>query len=108
MGACRHAVTVLIVLLWAIGGIPTSSGGSRGDHTGDDGHGRVLVARRPEAAMVSSSTDAGDDDAHPMPLVNAAPAVERPTPTIDPPRARLVASASVDRTGSPRGPPALG
>lgn len=102
-------MTVLIVLLWAIGGIPTPSGGSRSDHTGDDGNVRVIVGRRPEAAMASSPADSDSDDAPPVPPVSAPPsASDVPAPPPSPITDRLTATASIPRPGSPRGPPSLG
>lgn len=106
MDACRRVMTVLIVLLWTLGGIPTSRCDSMCDHTGGGDGVDVLVYRRPEAAL--GLPDAGTDAASlpPRASVAAGAAVScspSPSATIE----RVVASASIVGPGSPRGPPSL-
>mgnify|MGYP007130727169 CR=1 FL=1 len=107
MAACRRLLTVLIVLLWAIGGIPRARGDFRCDHTGGGDGEEALVCRRPEAALVIP--DAGPVDAACVP---PRPSVAAGASVLDAATAsglleRTLASASVARPGSPRGPPLL-
>lgn len=107
MAACRRLLTVLIVLLWAIGGIPQSRGDFRCDHTGGGDGEDAFVYRRPEAALMIP--EPGRDDAACVPprtsvaagasILDAAPA----SGSLE----RALGSASVARPGSPRGPPSL-
>lgn len=109
MGGCWRAVTVLIVLLWTIGGLPASRGRSTGDHTDDSSSVHGFVQRRFEATLTPSDAGPDDDDA----WVSVGP--ERVTAfvvvALVPPASTAgfrLASTNVARPGSPRGPPWLG
>ena len=101
-------MTVLIVLLWTLGGIPRPSRGGTGEHTGGDDGVRVLVHRRPEAVMVleaapdhSAALPPRSPYAVPVAMASrdAAPRelVQRTAPIAD-----------IERWASPRGPPSTG
>jgi hypothetical protein len=97
MDACRRVMTVLIVLVWAIGGIPASSCDSAGEHTGGENGGHVLVCRRPQAATVLPDADADDEADAPPRVSGAAGAVVSDAPSASATIVGLVVNARLAR-----------
>ena len=109
MDACRRTVTVLIVLLWTIGGLPATRGRSTGDHTDDSSSVRVFVHRRCEAMLTPSDAGPQDDGVSwsvgpERVTVFVALAPVPPASAMD----RPMVHTNIVHWGNPRGPPMLG